>query len=153
MRYKNKPKVIEALQWDGTIDNIRHIQQIFPDMTLATDKRIGCDEIVLEIKTLEGWYQVCPTDFIIRGIVGEYYPCREDIFHKTYFPENTRNNDQPLIADNFKERDLWEQTVNLLEKLASLATTSVHHFDIAREHREIVKEIESLRKNLQQTFI
>jgi hypothetical protein len=38
------------------------------------------------LQTLEGWYQLRPNDWIIRGVKGEYYPCRPDIFEMTYEP-------------------------------------------------------------------
>lgn len=40
------------------------------------------------IDTLEGGHTVCPGDWIITGISGEFYPCKPDIFHKTYEPVN-----------------------------------------------------------------
>lgn len=38
------------------------------------------------IDTLEGGHTVCPGDWVIKGIVGEYYPCKNDIFVETYDP-------------------------------------------------------------------
>lgn len=39
------------------------------------------------VETLEGGHIVCPSDYIIKGINGEYYPCKEDIFLETYEKE------------------------------------------------------------------
>lgn len=36
------------------------------------------------IKTLEGWHEITPGDYIITGIKGERYPCKPDIFEQTY---------------------------------------------------------------------
>ena len=38
------------------------------------------------IRTLEGWHEVTPGDWIITGVNGEHYPCKPDIFEKTYEP-------------------------------------------------------------------
>jgi hypothetical protein len=38
------------------------------------------------VKTLEGYHIACPGDYIIRGIQGEHYPCKPDIFRKTHDP-------------------------------------------------------------------
>ena len=38
----------------------------------------------VEIKTLEGWMRAHPGDYIIRGVAGELYPCKADIFRQTY---------------------------------------------------------------------
>lgn len=37
-------------------------------------------------ETLEGWHIVCPGDWIIKGVKGEFYPCKPDIFAETYEP-------------------------------------------------------------------
>lgn len=42
------------------------------------------DEAYCEIKTLEGVMRCSGGDYIIKGIEGEMYPCKKDIFHKTY---------------------------------------------------------------------
>ena len=44
--------------------------------------------VKLIIKTLEGEMHVSPGDYVIRGVEGEYYPCKPDIFEKTYEPVN-----------------------------------------------------------------
>lgn len=77
--YVKRPIVIEALQWDGTLLDMCVIRDKFRDM------EIRClDENLFSILTLEGAHLVSPGDFIIRGIKGEYYPCKPDIFHLTY---------------------------------------------------------------------
>ena len=37
-----------------------------------------------ELKTVEGWYELKPNDWSIKGVKGEYYPCKPDIFEMTY---------------------------------------------------------------------
>ena len=90
MKFRKKPVVIEAEQWDGTLKDMARIKAIFPQMeTLAQSTNKTYDKVHRwRIGTLEGGYDVTPMDYIIRGIMGEYYPCREDIFTMTYEEDN-----------------------------------------------------------------
>jgi len=73
-KYRKKPVVIEAVQYDGT----------FPLAFLNGDERVrGCGDY-LEIVTLEGVMRANIGDWIIRGVAGELYPCKPSIFEATY---------------------------------------------------------------------
>jgi hypothetical protein len=80
VKYRKKPVVIEAVRWNG-----RNISEI---ILLGGGNQIEesfySDEIV--IKTLEGDMTAANGDWIIRGIKGELYPCKNDIFEATYEP-------------------------------------------------------------------
>jgi hypothetical protein len=78
MKYRKKPVVIQAAQWVG---NPAEMPIPPAPSTLLREAR-G----VWMLQTLEGWYQLRPNDWIIRGVKGEYYPCRPDIFEMTYEP-------------------------------------------------------------------
>lgn len=82
MRYKKKPVVIDAIQWDGSEDGAINIasQEEFEGM--LDFKSGGFDGFY--IKTLEGLMQVSKDDYVIRGVKGEFYPCKPDIFELTY---------------------------------------------------------------------
>lgn len=87
MKYKKKPVVIEAFQlndrgligedwfWDAVSDN--------KIITHSFGKHEP-DKAWCEINTLEGVMTASSGDFIIQGVEGEIYPCKPDIFHKTY---------------------------------------------------------------------
>jgi len=75
-KYKKKPVVIEALQWTG--DNLISIG-LFTNGSLR-----GGQVSDLYIKTLEGDHKATIGDYIIKGVRGEFYPCKEDIFLETY---------------------------------------------------------------------
>lgn len=87
MKYVKKPVVIEAVQWNG---NNREEIELFMDNAKRdfTFKRKDCfsepDEWDLIIHTLEGDHKANIGDFIIKGIKGEFYPCKPDIFELTY---------------------------------------------------------------------
>jgi hypothetical protein len=81
MRYKKKPVVIEAMQFNGSLDNAELINK-WSSHKVKIDP-IG-DEIKLSVPTLEGNMTASTGDYIIRGVKGEYYPCKPDIFDVTY---------------------------------------------------------------------
>ena len=83
MKFRKKPVVIEAVQWfkDGDHPAVihssaMHAKPISPGILYPSNKRY--------IKTLEGNMGVTPGDWIIRGVKGELYPCKPDIFEATY---------------------------------------------------------------------
>lgn len=85
-QYRKKPVVIEAIQLkeDGT--NIQECYDFvgakgnFPECGMGIDPADG----QFKITTLEGVHVASLNDYIIRGIKGEYYPCKPDIFEATY---------------------------------------------------------------------
>lgn len=89
-RYRKKPVIIEAWQFKDTfetapewvIDALKSDKiKIVPDMY---PKELENRTIHLFIETLEGTHCAEPYDYIIRGIKGELYPCKPDIFDATY---------------------------------------------------------------------
>ena len=80
-QYRKKPVVIEAVQWDGNLDTLN----IFPKEDIENVKLRDGD---LYIQTLEGQMKADIGDYIIRGVKGEYYPCKPDVFEMTYEPVN-----------------------------------------------------------------
>lgn len=82
-KYRKKPVVILAVQWVGR--NINEISQFMGATHFSVTSSLGKMPI-LEIPTLEGTMTANCGDFIIRGVNGEFYPCKPDIFEKTYEP-------------------------------------------------------------------
>lgn len=85
-QYRKKPVVVEAIQWNG--NNFEEIQQ-FSDNKVTYFEWVhhyesGVNRDILSISTLEGDMTAMIGDFIIKGIQGEFYPCKPDIFEKTY---------------------------------------------------------------------
>lgn len=84
MKYRKKPVVIDAIQWDGTPKNLVNIRIEFPQMKVRIRTDIEPEHFGVYIKTLEGEHIVSPGDYIIKGVAGEFYPCKPEIFEKTY---------------------------------------------------------------------
>jgi hypothetical protein len=80
MKYRKKPVVIEALRWNGTEERLAEIQK------WARGSLLSCAGRELAIQTLEGRMTASDGDWIIRGVKGEFYPCKPDIFSATYDP-------------------------------------------------------------------
>ncbi len=88
-RYRKKPVEIEAVCWDG--DEFEGSRPAWlPPLTIAAGlPPVGAvwrSASVLFIGTLEGTMRADPGDWIIRGVMGELYPCKPEIFAATYEP-------------------------------------------------------------------
>ena len=83
MKYRKKPVIIDACQWDGENEaELRSWSQFSNELCFTGPG----DERELDVVTLEGTMRAKAGDYIIRGVNGEYYPCKPDIFDKTYEP-------------------------------------------------------------------
>ncbi len=82
VRFRKKPVVIEAMQWDGTVEGVTPIIDWILDA--GTVVASFTKEGVLRIETLEGTMSASTNDYIIKGVQGEFYPCKPDIFEATY---------------------------------------------------------------------
>lgn len=86
MKYRKKPIVVEAFQYDGDfIDrNENPYVPVWAIYAEEMDVLYFTDDGELYVKTLEGDMHVSVGDYIIRGIFGELYACKPDIFYETY---------------------------------------------------------------------
>ncbi len=85
-KFRKKPVEIEAIQYTGKNDfeiNKRSNGLVYPSPVLEPNERNPSDSY-LQIKTLEGVMTAIVGDWIIKGIQGEFYPCKPDIFEQTY---------------------------------------------------------------------
>ena len=91
-QYRKKPVVIEAIQYDG--DN-------WDDIEVWTDFRAKHwrSSNVMAIETLEGTMTANVGDWIIKGVAGEFYPCKPDIFKATYEEINQKGKNMPIITE------------------------------------------------------
>ncbi len=79
-KFRKKPIVIEAIQYDGTNEKAHEIYK------LSTRNVSFIPGKELTIRTLEGAMTANVGDWIIKGVAGEVYPCKPDIFEATYEP-------------------------------------------------------------------
>lgn len=78
-QYVKKPVVVEAVQWTGS--NFDEIKEFCGNDVV---ENTGTKYSYLQIHTLEGGMTASKGDYIIKGVSGEFYPCKPDIFEKTY---------------------------------------------------------------------
>lgn len=82
MKYRKKPVVVEAVQFVDTEESILKLSELGLD-SVQIDYDVP-DSPILKIETLEGMMIATEGDYIIKGVQGEFYPCKPDIFAETY---------------------------------------------------------------------
>ncbi len=88
-KFRKKPVVVEAMQFKGDVQAVIDWVDTFfygdPDQgpNIQEDHN-GDGDTLCVIETLEGDMSALPGDWIIRGVKGEFYPCKPDIFEATY---------------------------------------------------------------------
>lgn len=91
-KFRKKPVVIDAFEWTGELGaNNKLLKWLTTDCGLQTARATYIFKVVflddreeLIVLTLEGEMQANRGDWIIRGVKGEFYPCKPDIFEATY---------------------------------------------------------------------
>jgi hypothetical protein len=84
MKFRKKPVVIDAVQWTGgNVSEVLSFGDSGERPLWGDDFKIS-DTGTVEIRTLEGTMFAKPCDWIIKGVKGEFYPCKPDIFAATY---------------------------------------------------------------------
>jgi len=83
-QYRKKPVVIEAVKFEDTAESLAAISD-FSDKDISVNYNEP-EHPYLKIHTLEGVMTASPGDWIIKGVKGEFYPCKPDIFEATYEP-------------------------------------------------------------------
>jgi len=95
-RYRKKPVIIDAIQWfkngdhpeDQSTEKEGNVVRYYRNpLVNGAGLCKHCGIVMVNhgwIDTLEGGHIVCPGDWIIKGIKGEFYPCKPDVFEATY---------------------------------------------------------------------
>jgi hypothetical protein len=81
-QYRKKPLVIEAVRWEGDFLALSNNLPLEAHLVLHTH------DTDLIVRTLEGPLRCNVGDYLVRGIKGEWYPVRADIFEESYEPFN-----------------------------------------------------------------
>ena len=94
MKYRKKPVIIEAVKlgWDTWEEICEFVSKeafgggVYIDEITFKElpEKVHSNIMGLKIKTLEGTMLAREGDYIIKGVSGEFYPCKPDIFDKTY---------------------------------------------------------------------
>lgn len=86
VKFRKKPVVIEAFQWTGGEDQTEDPTWAIEAIQAGSIRfeNVGTPNVVILIDTLEGTMRGNRGDYIIRGVKGEIYPCKPDIFEASY---------------------------------------------------------------------
>lgn len=94
MKYRKKPVIIEAYQYHKGTNELNILAfmkcgdfnnlECLPKNWLTYEYKLTISKLPLVIHTLEGDMIASDGDYIIKGVDGEFYPCKPDIFEKTY---------------------------------------------------------------------
>lgn len=147
MKYKKKPVIIEAVKFIcgsevpvmnflGLTEKYRKdVQRMYYENDVAKIEIFQPEVSSLFIKTLEGELKASNGDYIIKGVNGEFYPCKPDIFEKTYEPCDKDN------LDRFKES--VTPLMNYLKENYHPHCTAI----VTSKHAEITEGIKSFVDN------
>ena len=147
MNYTKKPVTIQA--WKLNLKDPKNIIQMYElvnNVDVSTLQMVAESHIQgeirrhggLPIKTLEGKMIASDGDYIIRGVNGEFYPCKSDIFEKTYMPDPNIEDYINRIRDLANNRDVEGTHIEADKILCEVLKTL--------EQSELVEEFEKLEK-------
>lgn len=85
-KFRKKPVVIEAMQYTDSIPSNHRLKDWAGDELnwVWGTRKDGSVGPMIRLETLEGGIFAVPGDWIVKGVKGEFYPCKPDIFEQTY---------------------------------------------------------------------
>lgn len=129
-KFRKKPVVIEAIQWTG--ENVAEVAE-FLGLSVRPF-RIDTVNGTVEISTLEGTMTASKDDYIIKGVQGEFYPCKPDIFEQTY---------ETVSGDEFITE------VNITELLKVAEASEKQYDQVVKQNRDLQTQLNAYLKTLQ----
>lgn len=112
MKYQKKPVVIEAVQFLPNERNLTEVQNFLKDThaKYSIGLKSGKVERIL-ISTLEGIMTASENDYIIKGVHGEFYPCKPDIFEETYEPVQVSFAEKVIGSSSLESQKITSGTI------------------------------------------
>ena len=135
-KFVKKPVVIEAIQYDGA--NITEIEN-FVGVKLPS-VWLSVEDTQLLIPTLEGDMKVSKGDYVIKGIKGEFYPCKPDVFKSTY---NAVEDNNGILSEGEK-RVRKSFNPSALKRVANFKSITASAID---EIAEVERRVKSASKD------
>ena len=139
MKATKKPVTIECFKYDGDLKNSNG-EYYVPEWAVEAEKNgtiFFKDQGEMYIKTLEGDHHASVGDIIIRGVNGELYPCKPDIFEKTY--DIVEGNSQVHEFVETKHDLLTTKYTKVLEE-ADYKYNAPHTFKVIKAEEETSEE-------------
>ncbi len=155
-KWRKRPVVIEAVRWTGeNAEEVLSFADGGPAPLWGDDFVVDTEKREVIIRTLEGSHTGSAGDWIIRGVKGEYYPCKPDIFEATYEPASSADPQAEVealrqiddlarravaakgLSDMSGESEVWEAAWDALRAaLAAAGTTSGGAVQVAEIDRQ-----------------
>ena len=137
MKYMKKLIIVDAVQRTG--NNIEEIKSFLDEnggVYTITDNS-------LVINTLEGDMLASLGDYIIKGIHGEFYPCKPDIFKETYDQVNIEVNGKVNITDNNNTKIIYNKIVrdNIPEIIKEKHEKAIIKYRVITDKKELIKAL------------
>ena len=118
-KYIKNPIEIEAIQWNG--NNTEEIKEFVEDSM----RDFNYEQNIISIETPEGVMKASLNDYIIKGIKGEFYPCKPDIFENSYTkaPDRLTNYDaiKRMSLEELTNSSMWTQYCSDTRKIGKCA--------------------------------
>ena len=129
-KFVKKPVVIEAIQYNGI--NITEVES-FVGVKLPTIW-LSVEDTKLVIPTLEGDMKVSKGDYVIKGIKGEFYPCKPDVFKNTY---NAVKDNNGILSEGEKRvrKSFNPSALKRVENFKSITASAID--EIAEVERRV----------------
>ena len=137
MKYMKKLIIVDAVQWTG--NNMEEIKSFLDEnggvYTINNNSFI--------INTLEGNMLASLGDYIIKGIHGEFYPCKPDIFKETYDLVNIKVNGKVNITDNNNTKIIYNKIVrdNVPEIIKEKHEKAIIKYRVITDKKELIKAL------------
>ncbi|QQO40676.1 hypothetical protein 015DV002_236 [Bacillus phage 015DV002] len=118
VKYRKNPVVVDVIQYAGTAESVAELKYFVNGTLEDVDGifRYDQEEEKYIIRTDEGDMRISVGDYVIRGVKGEFYPCKPDVFKETYTLEEEY--EDPLYTAN----QLSEENKRFKEALEKIAT-------------------------------
>lgn len=113
-KYIKKHIPVEAVQWEGRPGNNTPEEHNF--LFDKAQFEIDGEEVVLIVHTLEGDMKARPGDYIVKGVDGEFYPIKKEIFEKTYREAKKPDPNAVCFKDGLNCEEEWIEQEKELEK-------------------------------------
>ena len=139
-KYTKKPVTIEAIQFADDADTISNIHGFLKADTTCVSYE-NTEAPVLKIETLEGVMTAQVGDYIIKGVKGEFYPCKPDIFGTTYQKGDSHSEPLDAIGDTKQFRKDLDNVLQRL-KTSSHPTNPHEHARASRERSLSVTKLQ-----------
>lgn len=147
-RFRKKPIVIDAVKWDETTETRKLLESMGMGPTSHSGHAQRPNECTnLRINTLEGVMRADAGDWIIKGVKGEFYPCKPDIFDATYEVEDAQSDELTRLRAALPGITSALEDAKLLASLGQDSATAWEHGDrVTRSKAD--KEIQVIHESI-----